>query len=137
LSNTVTILQSVEYKDIRQDGAWIQLKYKIQTPYTFTPQVVPVYIAVNTPASLISNPFTIYFDTLVINQYDYINNIYKKDPTKNNLLIQRSFDGSFIGGLQQFRLYDNCLMPTEIYHNFKVDNIRYNILSNRGGRIIR
>ena len=136
LATNVTVLQKIEYKDIKQDGTWISLLYKIQTPYTYITQVLPIYITVNTPSSEVIVPFKLFFDNFVVNKYDFINNVYKKDITKDNLLIQRSFDGSFVGGIQQLRLYDNCLNSAEIYHNFKFDNIRYGISSNQGGRII-
>ncbi len=61
----------------------------------------------------------------------YINN-----PSNNNLLIEENYNGSFIGGIQILRMHACALDFTEVKHNFKIDNQRFGLNINFGGRMI-
>ena len=65
--------------------------------------------------------------------------ILVKDINKENLIIEKNFNSNFIGGIQKLRIYDRALESNEILNNAyyeSISNINYNILINRGGRII-
>jgi hypothetical protein len=57
-----------------------------------------------------------------------------KDNKKEELFIERNFDGSFIGGVQKLRIYDKPLNMGEIQKNVVNDNVTGRI--GRGGRLI-
>jgi hypothetical protein len=61
---------------------------------------------------------------------------YEKNPLSTGLLIENNFNGSFYGGIQKFRMYNNALDFTEVRYNFLADNSRYLLPNNFGGRII-
>ena len=76
--------------------------------------------------------------SLFIKEIKYIaNDILVKDERKNNLLIEKNFDKSFIGGIQKLKIYDIALNSSEILNNVIVDSKKYsNIKTNKGGRLI-
>jgi hypothetical protein len=61
---------------------------------------------------------------------------YVKNINNDNLIIERNFDGHFKGGFQKLRIYDKSLNLNEIKHNYMVESDYYDIILNRGGRII-
>jgi len=66
-------------------------------------------------------------------------NLLVQDTRKNNLLIQKYFNNSYIGNIQKLRIYDIALTPDKILHNtlnLIKNNKNYNILVNKGGRLI-
>ena len=70
---------------------------------------------------------------------DISGNTIVQDARKNNLLIERYFDDSYIGNIQKLRIYDNALTSSEILHNSIIESSNcpsYGILVNKGGRII-
>ena len=67
-------------------------------------------------------------------------NTIVKDTRKDNLLIEKYFNNSFIGNIQKLRVYDNALSSSEILNNCKVEatnNNNYNIGVSLGGRLIQ
>lgn len=58
------------------------------------------------------------------------------DPEDEMLPIEQYFNGSFSGGLSQFRMYGKPLDITEIIDNFKKDKCRYNLRGNFGGSFV-
>ncbi len=79
---------------------------------------------------------------LFVNNFTYTApDILVQDPRKDNLLIQRNFDSSFIGGIQKLRIYDKALTSPEILHNALVEakllnSDGQNLRVSKGGRII-
>jgi hypothetical protein len=62
-----------------------------------------------------------------------------KDNSKNNLIIQKYFDNSFIGNIQKLRIYTKALNNNQIFGNIEYElykNPNYNINLSKGGRII-
>lgn len=72
--------------------------------------------------------------------YDDISgNTLVQDIRKNDLLIERYFDQSYIGNIQKLRIYDYALTSSELLHNSMIESSNcpsYGILVNKGGRII-
>ena len=61
-----------------------------------------------------------------------------QDPNKVDLLIEKNFNDSFIGGIQKLSIYDVALNGREILHNAQIiaGSNNYNINVTKGGRII-
>ena len=54
-----------------------------------------------------------------------LTNLY---PEPDQRLIMKNFAGSFIGGISQMMYYIKPLTPDEIYHNFKINKTRYDLV---------
>jgi hypothetical protein len=61
---------------------------------------------------------------------------YEQNPYNQNLLIEQNFNGSFYGGIQKLRMYSKSLNFIDVLNNFRSDNIIYNKVDIKGGRII-
>lgn len=69
----------------------------------------------------------------------YCQDILVIDENKNNLMIEKYFNESFIGGIQKLRVYDRALSSNEVFGNAFFEsknnrNLNLNIV--KGGRII-
>ena len=51
-----------------------------------------------------------------------------QDQSPDQRLIMNNFAGSFIGGISQMMYYIKPLTPDEIYHNFKINKGRYELI---------
>lgn len=72
--------------------------------------------------------------------YHFSGDTLVKDTRKDNLLIEKYFNDSFIGNVQKLRIYDNALSSKEILNNCIVEaksNTNYNIIVSSGGRLIQ
>lgn len=112
---------------------WIEIKYKIRLAKNSNIQRVRVGLYVKSDMVLNSG-FEFYFD-----KFKYVgSDKLVKDLRKDGLLIEDTFDKSFIGGVQKLRIYDNALSPQEILHNALIEakNKAYGLLVSKGGRLI-
>lgn len=62
---------------------------------------------------------------------------YEPNLINDNLLIQKNFDGYFKGGFNKLRIYNKNFTSSDVKINYKFESDYYNILYNRGGRIIQ
>lgn len=72
--------------------------------------------------------------------YHFSGNTIVKDIRKDQLLIEKYFNESFIGNVQKLRIYDNALSSKDILNNCVVEaksNNNYNIIVSSGGRLIQ
>jgi len=58
---------------------------------------------------------------------------YAQDPADLELLIEKNFAGTYIGGISQLRYYIRPLGVDEIFHNFLVNKDRYDLVDCAGG----
>ena len=67
-----------------------------------------------------------------------MSDVLNTDDSKDNLIIEKYFDNSFIGGLQKLRIYDRVLNNNEIFNNASIEfkNHSYNVNVTKGGRLI-
>jgi hypothetical protein len=66
-------------------------------------------------------------------------NPYVQDTRKNNLTIEKNFNNSYVGNIQKLRMYNIALTSNEVLYNTMYEirnNLNYNILVNKGGRLI-
>ncbi len=61
---------------------------------------------------------------------------FEKDFTKDNLLIEKNFDGSFFGGISTLRVYQKPLTTQEIVLNYNQEANTFGLNQFRGGRVI-
>lgn len=61
-----------------------------------------------------------------------------QDIRKNELLIQKYFNNSYIGNIQKLRMYDVAFTPQMVLHNtlIEISYGNYDIFVNKGGRLI-
>lgn len=62
---------------------------------------------------------------------------YELNQENENLLIQNNFDGYFKGGFNKLRIYNKYFNTSEVKTNYKFESEYYNIIYNKGGRIIQ
>ncbi len=67
-----------------------------------------------------------------------MSDVLNTDDSKDNLIIEKYFDNSFIGGLQKLRIYYRVLNNNEIFNNASIEfkNHSYNVNVTKGGRLI-
>lgn len=127
------ILNKEIYSTKRINPEWYELKMsfivdKSCNSYYFYPQIV-----------LKSEIGFVEDSSLKIKDFNVFGSMLKtKDPSKNNLFIEKYFDSSYNGDLQKLRIYNNTLSRNQIINNFKsdFDNEDYNVNIRKGGRII-
>jgi hypothetical protein len=61
---------------------------------------------------------------------------FEKDVIKDNLLIERNFDGSFFGGISTLRIYQKPLTVQEIRLNYNQEANSFGLNQFIGGRVI-
>jgi hypothetical protein len=61
---------------------------------------------------------------------------YEINQINEDLLIQKNFDGYFKGGINKLRIYNKYFTLSEIRNNYRFESEFYNIIYNKGGRLI-
>lgn len=103
------------------DENWQFLELVFITNNNFTLDDYTLRLKVDTSNTNFNRNFQVYVDLAQIEEYYWETEIYNQDVIKNNLLIEKHFDGSFKGGIQQLRLYVRPLSFKEIQTNFNID----------------
>ncbi|MFW6219803.1 MAG: hypothetical protein ACOC33_03105 [bacterium] len=96
-----------------------------------TEQNINIYLLIHSDQMLVNN-FVLYLDELKYSGRFGLT----QDTRKQNLKIQRNFDGSFKGGIQKLRIYNKALSIFDIRHNWQIEVSNYNKIPLEGGRII-
>ena len=113
---------------------WNTLQTTFKLPENSGLQTIKVGILLQSTDTLNDN-FVLY-----VNDFKYIaTDKLSQDENKDNLLIEQTFDSSFIGGIQKLRIYDYGFNASEALHNAKIElknNPAYNYVVSTGGRII-
>lgn len=126
--------ENVYLKSNNLPNNWKEIKYKIRLKDNSNIQNIRVgfYVKSNLP---LNGGFQFYFDKFKIIGSDKL----IQDNRKQNERVQKTFDKSFIGGIQKLRIYDNALTVQEIMHNALIEsknNLAYNLNISKGGRLI-
>jgi len=110
---------------------WKDISIKFRTPDNINKQFV--YVGV-----LIESDSYITGKTLYIKDFTYTAaDVLTQDDRKSDLLIEKNFNKSFIGGIQKLRVYDNALNASEIMHNAMIETQNNTLfVLNKGGRVI-
>ena len=64
---------------------------------------------------------------IVIKKVVFSKQVYRRDIADEQMLIQRNFNGSFMGGLSQMRFYTEPLDASELIHNYYTNMERYGL----------
>jgi hypothetical protein len=107
------------------------LTYRVKVADNTALENIKMGIQISSPLGL-NQSFRFVVDTLKYVGQD----AYAQDNDKRNLLIERYFSNSFIGGIQKLRMYTRALTPQEIQHNASIDSVKYGYRSFKGGRLI-
>lgn len=132
----ITILESNPYvipyrSTTSTTNVWVPINYKLKINDNTTPQNIIMGIEIKSDANLVSGA-TLYLDNI-----EFVGQDGRGIHIKNKeLLIENSFDRSFIGGIQKLRIYDRALSSNEIIHNAKIDSSLYGYTVSVGGRCI-
>lgn len=68
--------------------------------------------------------------------YSTTTDVYEQDNTKQGLLLETLFGGTFYGGIQKLRIYNKPLSPSDMKNNFNAEATLYGLNKNQGGRLI-
>lgn len=131
----IEIIDNVYYNYPNDNSnSWVKLKTKFKISDNVGEKHIEIGLKINTNQNFNIN------NTLYISNFNYTGaDILNKDKRKNNLLIQKYFNSSFIGNIQKLRIYNKALENQEILHNSLFEsknNTSYGILVSKGGRII-
>ena len=122
------------YTDLSSDWIELNIKFNIEqnclSGNTFN---LSLDVFDNSGSTITNTP--IYIKDL---KY-YCQDILVIDENKNDLMIEKYFNESFIGGIQKLRIYDRALSSNEVFGNAFFEsknnrNLNLNIV--KGGRII-
>lgn len=130
----IMVLEETPYNNLANlPNEWFEIKYKIRLANNTNKQKIKVGLYVKSDLPLVDG-FKIYFDKFTFFGADKL----VKDMIKDNQRVEKTYDNSFIGGIQKLRIYDNALSAQEVLHNALIEskNLAYNIDVSKGGRII-
>jgi hypothetical protein len=117
------------------ENSWLPIKTTFKTEDNSGKNIIYIGILIETDG-LFNTGGTLYINDFKCIAADNIS----QDKNKNNLLIEKYFNSSYIGNIQKLRVYDIALQPQEILHNAIVEaknNTGFGILISKGGRIIQ
>ena len=107
------------------------LIFRIETPYwitgltenlLFNLSYDPILVQFPTPHYVpVIKDYRFNINSIKLYKYDFIEDKYVKDPIKDNLLIQKNYDGSLYADIQKLRVYTSVLTPSEIKHNYDIE----------------
>jgi len=131
--DNLTILSEQKFSTKRINPEWFELKFEFRVDKTCENLYFYPLIVIESNIGFVENSIFKFKNFIVENT-----NILNKDISKNNLYIEKYFDSSFIGRMQNLSLYNRSLMNDEIKNNAKkiFNNSFYNVIINDGGRII-
>lgn len=130
----IIVLEEQAYNNAANlPNEWFEIRYKIRLQKNTNIQNIKVGVYVKSDMPLNAG-FIYYFDKFKFVGSDKL----VQDPVKVNQLVERTFDKSFIGGIQKLRIYDNALTSQEIMHNALIEakNKAYGFIISKGGRLI-
>jgi len=111
------------------ENKWVDIHFELKLKQKFDSKEIKIGLLIESETSFnIDKP--IYINSFIYDGAD----ILIKDPTKNELFIERNFNKSFIGGVEKLRLFDESLTIPEIKNIAKLESPPLKILG--GGRII-
>ena len=65
---------------------------------------------------------------IVIENLVFSKRALKRDPADENMLIEKNFAGTYMGGVSQMRFYNKPLDGSELKHNYYVNTERYGLI---------
>jgi len=111
------------------ENKWVDIHFKFKLKQNFNSSNVEIGILIESETDFnINKP--LYLNNFIYDGAD----ILVKDPSKNELFIERNFDKPFIGGLEKLRVYDKSLTLLDIRNVAKNETPPIKIIG--GGRII-
>jgi hypothetical protein len=127
------ILSEQKFSTRRINPEWFELFFEFRVGKTCENMYFYPLIVLESNIGFVENSIFKFKNFIVENT-----NVLNKDSNKENLYIEKYFNSSFIGNMQNLSLYNRVLMNDEIKTNANniFDNPFYYTKINNGGRII-